>query len=300
MPKIYLQLLPVFLLIFSGTALRYFKVLVKEDSSVILNLVFYFSLPCLILGSIPNAELNRDFVFLPVIPIIIAVVLFIFAIPLGKHLKLERKTLGVFVISALIMNTAFAFPFVTLILGNAGLSRMLIFDVGNAMFIYSFGYYQACRYGNHKVDKRKLVKRLFGSIPLWSIVVALVLNFCGIRTDGFLHGYFKMAGDLTFPLLLVTIGILFDPRLVNVKAMYLALFIRMGLGMLLGLVLIHLFHLEGITKFVVVLATATPIGYNTLTFSSIEKLDSEFAAALISVSILISLIYIPAIVFIMM
>jgi len=296
MPKIILQLLPVFLIIFSGTALRYFKILVKGDASVILNVVFYFSLPALILGSIPNTELNHDFIFLPLIPVIIALILFLLAILIGKFLNLERKTLGVFVISALIMNTAFAFPFVAAFFGNEGLSRMLIFDVGNAMFIYSFAYYQACRYGNHKVDHSKLVKRLVTSIPLWSIVVALILNFTGIKTIGFLQGYFKMAGDLTFPLLLVCIGILFEPRFINIKAMSLALFIRMGLGMLLGLLFVRLLGLEGVTRHVVILATATPIGYNTLTFSSIEKLDSEFAAALISVSILISLIYIPLII----
>ena len=298
MQKIYLQLLPVFLIIFSGTALRYFKILSKGDASVILNVVFYFSLPALILSNIPNTELNHDFIFLPFIPVAIALTLFLLAILLGKHLKLEKRTLGVFVISALIMNTAFAFPFVLALLGNEGLSRMLIFDVGNAMFIYSFAYYQACRYGNHKVDKRKLVQRLLSSLPLWSIVIALIFNFTGIKTDGLFHGYLKMAGDLTIPLLLISIGILFEPRLVNFRAMGYALFIRMGLGMLLGLALIQLLKIEGITRFVVILATATPIGYNTLTFSSIEKLDTEFAAALISVSILISMIYIPAIVFI--
>jgi malate permease and related proteins len=297
MAKIYLQLLPVFLVIFSGTALRYFKILQKEDSSVILNVVFYFSLPALIISSIPNIVLEKDFVYLPIIPIIIALTLFLLALVLGKFLKLERKTLGVFVISSLIMNTAFAYPFVSALLGADGLARMLIFDVGNAMFVYSFAYFQACRYGQHQTDKKKLFKRIYTSMPLWSIVVALILNVAGIKTDGFFHGYLKMAGDLTIPLLLVSIGVLFEPRLINLKAMASALLIRMGLGMMLGLLIIKLLDIEGITRFVVILATATPIGYNTLTFSSIEKLDSEFAAALISVSILIALFYIPAIVY---
>jgi predicted permease len=300
MPKVYLELLPVFLVIFSGTALRYFKILVKEDASIILNLVFYFSLPALILASIPNAVLGNDFIFLPIIPIIIALVLFIIATILGRHLKLERKTLGVFVISSLIMNTAFAFPFVAAFYGQDGLARMLIFDVGNALFIYSFAYYQACKYGKHQIDRKKLIKRLFSSVPLWSIIIALILNLLGIKTNGIFHGFLKMAGDLTIPLLLVSIGVLFDPKLLNIKAMSLALFIRMGLGLIVGLLLVNLFKLEGLTRYVVILATATPIGYNTLTFSSIEKLDSEFASALISVSILISLFYIPLIVFFVM
>jgi malate permease and related proteins len=300
MPDVILQLLPVFMIIFSGTALRHLKILTKADANVILNLVFYFSLPALILSSIPNSVLERDFVFLPFIPIIIALILFLLSLLIGKYLNLERKTLGVFVISSLIMNTAFAFPFVAAIIGPAGLSRMMIFDVGNALFIYSFGYFQACRYGNHQVDKKKLVKRLLTSMPLWSIVIALLLNYWGIKTEGFFYGYLKMAGDLTIPLLLICIGLLFDPKLVKMKTMSLALFIRMGLGVLLGLLFIYLFKLEGITRQVVILATATPIGYNTLTFSSIEKLDTEFAAALISFSIIIALLYIPAIIFIMM
>jgi predicted permease len=287
------------MIIFSGTALRQLKILTKADANVILNLVFYFSLPALILSSIPSSALERDFVFLPIIPVIIAIILFALALIIGKYLNLERKTLGVFVINSLIMNTAFAFPFVAAIIGSAGLSRLMIFDVGNALFIYSFGYFQACRYGNHQVDRKKLIKRLLTSMPLWSIVIALIFYFLGIKTEGFLHGYLKIAGDLTIPLLLICIGLLFDPKLVKLKTMGLALFIRMGLGMLLGLFFIYLFKLEGITRQVVILATATPIGYNTLTFSSIEKLDTEFAAALISFSIIIALLYIPAIILLM-
>ena len=49
-----------------------------------------------------------------------------------------------------------------------------------------------------------------------------------------------------------------------------ALIIRMGLGLFLGILLAYIFGLEGVTKNVVILATATPVGYNTLTFSSVE------------------------------
>jgi predicted Na+-dependent transporter len=35
------------------------------------------------------------------------------------------------------------------------------------------------------------------------------------------------------------------------------------------------------------------VGYNTLTFSSLAKLDVEFASSLVSVSVLLGLIYTP-------
>jgi malate permease and related proteins len=300
MPDIYKELVPVFLMIFSGIILRYFGILKRENAHTSLQLVFYISLPALILANIPNTQLNRDFIFLPVIPLIIGIVLFIIARITGKYLRLERKTLGVFVISSLIINTAFAFPFVLAIHGQDGLSRILIIDIGNALFIYGFAYYQACRYGNHQVERRKIYKKLLFSVPLWAIFVAVLFNFLEIKTNGIFYSYLKMAGDLTIPLLLLAVGIFFEPRLINLRAMGVAIFIRMGLGMLMGIFLSSIFNLEGISRHVVIIATATPVGYNTLIFSSLEKLDSEFAAALVSVSILIAMVCVPFILFLVL
>jgi malate permease and related proteins len=296
MPEIYLQFLPVFMLIFSGFALRKFGVVSKNDSSPILQVVFYFSLPALILANIPNTELNPDFVYLPLVPVLIGLVLFFLAKGVSSRLNLEPKTLGVFIISALIMNTAFAIPFSMAFLGKEGLAGLLIFDMGNALFIYGFAYFQACKYGNHSFDRSKALKRVLKSVPLWSVFIAVVMNLAGIRTEGVFLDFLSIAGALTIPLLLLSVGILFEPKLIRPSGMIWALIIRMGFGLLLGFVFIRFFGLSGVASYVVILATATPVGYNTLTFSSLEKLDTEFAAALISVSILISLVYIPLIV----
>jgi len=43
MLKIYIEMLSIFLLIISGMVLRYFKIVKKEDASVLLNLVFYLT-----------------------------------------------------------------------------------------------------------------------------------------------------------------------------------------------------------------------------------------------------------------
>jgi malate permease and related proteins len=297
MPEVYKELVPVFLMIFLGILLKYFKILTSENAHLLLQVVFYISLPSLILANIPNAVLEPDFIYLPVIPLFIGVILFYISRKIGGLLKLDRKTFGVFVISSLIINTAFAFPFVAAMYGNEGLSRILIIDIGNAVFIYGFAYYQACKYGNQEVNRKLVVKRLSLSIPLWSIGIALALNLLNIGTTGTLHEFFKMAGSLTIPLLLLSVGAFFELKILKFKALSMAIIIRMGMGLILGWVLADLLDLEGITRNVVILATASPVGYNTLIFSSLEKLDTEFAASLVSISILIAIIYIPAIYF---
>jgi predicted permease len=297
MTEVYSELIAVFLMIFLGIVLKYFKILTSENAHLLLQLVFYISLPALILANIPNTDLEPDFIYLPVIPLIIGIILFFISRIIARLLKLERKTFGVFVISSLILNTAFAFPFVMAMYGEEGLSGILIIDIGNAIFIYGFAYYQACKFGNHEVNRKLIIKRLLLSVPLWTIAVAITLNLLNINTTGAFHGFLKMAGSLTIPLLLLSVGAFFELKILKFKALSLAILIRMGLGMIIGWGLTSLLGLEGIIRNVVILATATPVGYNTLIFSSLEKLDTEFAASLVSISILIAIIYIPAIYF---
>jgi malate permease and related proteins len=297
MVKIYSELITIFLLILSGIALRYFRILKKEDASVFLNLVFFITMPALVLANLPSADINYDYLWLPVIPVIVGLITFLVTLYLSRFMDLERKTLGVFVISSLILNTAFIFPFVVLYFKQEGLSRILFFDVGNVFMIFGFGYYQACKFGNHQITNKQLIKRFLTAIPLWAIVLAVVMNYLNLSIKGPLYNFIKITGDLTIPLLLISVGIFFDPRIIKLKVMFAALFLRMGFGMLTGLLLANLFGLEGLTKAVAILGTSTPVGYNTLIFASIENLDKEFAAALVSTSILIALVYVPFMIF---
>ena len=283
----------IFLLIFSGMSLRYLKIVRKDDASVLLNLVFYLTMPALVLSTLPSANISYDYLFLPLIPAIVGFILFYTSKFVARYIHLERKTLGVFMISSLILNTAFIFPLVILFFKEEGLARLLFLDVGNVLMIFGFGYYQACRYGNHGITNKEIFKRFAGALPLWAILLAIIFNYLQITLKGPLFNFAKTTGDLTFPLLLISVGIFFEIRFVKLKALLIAIFIRMGLGMLIGLFLANLLGLQGFTKAIAILGTATPIGYNTLIFASIENLDKEFAAALVSSSILIALIYVP-------
>lgn len=299
MIKIYLELLPIFFLIFIGILIRYFGVVKKTEAGLFLKLVFFVTMPALVLTNIPNTVISKDFVFLPIIPPIIGLILFIITGTVGKKLKLDAKTLGVFIISSLILNTAFIFPFVSMLYGQEGISKILIFDVGNAIMIFGFAYYQACKYGNTSLSRKELLLKFLRAMPLWAILIAVVMNLTGLKLEGSLYTFAKITGDITIPLLLISVGIFFQPKLSYLKVSVIAIFIRMGLGMLLGLLLAHLFQLEGLTKKIAILATATPMGYNVLTFSSIENLNKEFAADLVSTSILIALFYVPFIIYLL-
>ncbi|HRY83517.1 MAG TPA: AEC family transporter, partial [Candidatus Cloacimonadota bacterium] len=64
-------------------------------------------------------------------------------------------------------------------------------------------------------------------------------------------------------------------------------------GLALGYMLAAIFGLEGINRVVVIVTSATPVGFNTLIFANLENMDREFAATMVSISIVIALFYLP-------
>jgi predicted permease len=297
MLQIYLDLLPLFLLILAGMALKFFGIIKKQDASLFLKLVFYLTMPALVITNIPNTNITTDFIFLPAIPVIIGAILFFISRFIGKQFNLEKKTLGVFVISSIIMNTALIFAFVSIIYGNDGIARILVLDAGNVLMIFGFAYFQACKYGNHGISNKQLLKRFLGAVPAWALLVASVMNMIGFKLEGPVYEFAKITGDLTIPLLLISVGIFFEPKIVHIKANVTAVAIRIGFGGIIGLIIVNLLDLQGITRDISILSAAAPVGYNTLTFSSIENLDKEFAAGLVSSTILLALAYVPLIIY---
>jgi len=73
----------------------------------------------------------------------------------------------------------------------------------------------------------------------------------------------------------------------------------MGIGFVLGYSLALLFGLDGLERTIVIIGSSAPVGYNNLTFASMENLDKEFAASLVSIAMLIGVILVPLLIFLL-
>jgi predicted permease len=105
--------------------------------------------------------------------------------------------------------------------------------------------------------------------------------------------------QMTGPLILIALGIFFSLKIAKLPIALGIASIRLGLGLLVGILLASALGLEGITYAVIVLCCAGPIGFNALTYSSLAKLDAELSASAVSISILAGLIYIPALIYLL-
>lgn len=294
MNEVVLKITPVILIFILGYVLKRINLLKKEDGDLLLKIVFYISLPALIFLSVTSINLSFEFIYLPIIAVLIIFITFFVSLVYGRMiLHLPNFSLGVFLIGSMIMNIGFNLPFFIAAYGEEGLARASIFDFGNAFLVLTFIYYLACRYGNQKSNFKMMVKKFILLPPIWALIISIMFNLTGVQTPNLIGNFFHMIGNLTIPLIMLSLGIYFNVKIVKFPALSSAIVIRMLFGLLLGFTFSKIFALEGMNRLIVIIAAAAPVGYNTLVFASLENLDKEFAASLVSFSILIGIFFIP-------
>ncbi len=283
------NIVPIFLAFFLGYFLKNFGFLKKERADIFFKLVFSFFLPVLIILSVSEVDISPEMITLPFIPPIISLFVFFVSFFSGKFLKMENQFFGPFLVGTIAINIGFTLPFIINSYGNEGLARIIIFDMGNAFMVFTLAYYLACRYGENGDKKINILKKLFSSPPLWALGVGLVINFSGTEIPRNVAIALGALGNFTVPLILIAVGTYFTPKIVQPTYVLLAVFIRMFLGLLMGFVVVSFLGLEGIDKYVVLMGSSAPIGFSAIIFSSLEKMNKEFAASMVSVGMLVGI-----------
>lgn len=282
----------IFILFIIGFLLKKRSLLDTKKADFFLKIVFNITVPAIILKSITTINLSREIAYLPLISMVIVLLSLCISFMVSKLIVLPKKTKGVFIIASSIMNIGFTLPFVFFLKGDDCLAKILIFDSGNAFLIFTLLYYIACSYGN-SLSETSMFKRLLLSPPLIVIILSLILNYLDITPGENLSIILEIIGTSTIPLLMISLGIYFNPVLKKPGIVFLIIILRSGAGIILGITAVEILSLNGIIKTVILTGACSPVGYNTLTFSSIQNLDTELAAEVVSYSILLGMIYIP-------
>ena len=95
MIDVYVKLSPLVFSYLLGIALRRTGVLKKDDGGILLRIVFYVALPSLMLLSVPEAELKRDFLVLPLVAVAIILVTYLIAYFVFRRVRGEPTVFGV-------------------------------------------------------------------------------------------------------------------------------------------------------------------------------------------------------------
>lgn len=299
MLPIIIKILPIIALFVAGIVLVRTGLLARGLADVLLRLVVVIGLPALILGSLSRIQLTPSLALLPISAMLTILVTGPIAWLIGRRLRLERATLGSFVVGAMIMNLAFEYPFVLLAWGHEGFAYLALLDFGNGLLVLTFVYALACWFGGRAQDWQRVVRSLLAFPPFWALLAALGINAAGIPIPVSGLAALQWLGAGLVLLVPLALGMYFNPRLIRSRALLAAIGLRVGLGLCLGGLWVSLFDLQGLHRSIVMLGTAAPVGFNTLVYASLEGLDREFAASMASVSLLLALVYLPVFIYLL-
>lgn len=263
------------------------------QAGFMLRLVINVGLPAMFIADVSRIELRRDLVALPASSLLIMLVTWALSLLLGRALHLSRIDQGTATISSMSINNGFLFPFVLAVWGVAGFGQLALFDLGHVIGQSFLVYAIATAYGGHATGLTVILRRVLSFPPLWALLLALLINVSGASLPDWLTLPLRTAGQLILLLVIVALGVLFDAGLLRDRRVPAIVLLRMAVGLLLGWLCVEAFDLTGLTRSVVLLGAAAPIGFNAVVLSHVEKLNRELAASAASISVVAGLAYVP-------
>lgn len=279
-----------------GVALSRARLATAPDGQFLLRLLFFIALPALSLVTLADAALPKETAWLPIGCAIVNFTGLGLAWLVGTRRGYSRELLGTTALGTMILNNAFLVPFVLAGYGAAGLTDLILFDLGNALVVSLVAYPLAFRFGGLDTNIAAGVRRALAAPFTWAIATGIGFNLADAELPDVADRFFSSLGALVGPLILIALGILFRPTLDGIGQVVTMVALRMGCGLVIGFALVSLLGLHGDTRIVVLLAASSPIGFTALTFSSMASLDEGAAARAVSASLLVGVVAVPIVV----
>ena len=284
-------LLPIFAYFLIGFLLRFLRIARSDQAAFLFRLVFYVTLPALVFLAIADSELSRRTIFLPVAGITVNLACALAAIFYVRMTISDNRQAGAVVLGAGITNMLFVFPFIFSVLGQAALADAILFDLGNAIFVGTIAYSITLYFGKTTAESAAsyLLKTIRAPIFV-AVTAALIVNTLQISMPAIANNILSPLGSATTPLVLIAVGISFTTAGLSHSLTIATILLRMLLGLVVGLFVIWVFGFQGLTAAVVAVSAAAPIGFSSVSLASVGKLDTEQAAAALSVSVAIGVV----------
>ncbi len=280
-----------------GVLLRVMKVVGDGDTRALGQVVIKVTLPATCFLAIVARPYGLEHGFsLAVTGAVVPVALVPLAFLVGQRIDSRPQLLGVMVCGASVANLGFfLYPIVESLFGDDGIATLVYFDVGNTIVAYSVTLLLARKFGDSATGPRVSAARLMvRSMPLWALCLGLICGFLGIVVPDLGRAVLEAAKACNAPLTMIILGMALRPRLREVRLTVATLLVRHGAGSLLGVGAAYVggqvFGWSTLDANLACLASGMPVGMIILIYSINEKLDEEFGASLVSVSLLVGFV----------
>jgi len=193
---------------------------------------------------------------------------------------------GIF-LAIMFLNAAnFPFPLVEDLYGDAGLFRGVLYYTAVSVLIFSLGIFIVSRKTN--------LKELLRVPVLPAVGLAIALNFLELRPPEPLMEVVDLLGQAAVPLILFVFGYaLYSVRLKHITITLISSVLRIGGGLLMGILSIWLFNIEGLSRDIVLIYSIMPSAVVNVIICKKYDSDTEAVASTVLLTTAISLFTIP-------
>jgi predicted permease len=261
------------------------------------KVVLYVCLPAAVLTYVPRLQLDVSLIGIIATPWQLMVLTLGLVSAATRLFGFERQVHAVLLMCVALTNSSFiGYPMVRALLGDHALPYAVVYDqFGTFVLLSTFGLYVLARYsGDTPPTTGQILLRILKFPPLWALLFALTLMPATPPT--WIASALKNLADAMLPLVMLAVGLTIQLRLTRAELA------PLSVGLLLKLVVLPAaaiplslaFGLQGEMLRVNVLETAMPTMITAAALAISHRLAPRLAAAMVGYGIVLSLVTLPA------
>lgn len=293
----------IILMILIGYILTSKKWINDENAQLFSRLVLNLSLPALMITNLMS-NFDKDKLlslgkglYVPFASIALA---YLIGKLVSKIIRVAPGRKGVFQSIFFVSNTIFiGLPVNLALFGDESVPYVLLYYIVNTTFFWTIGVFEISKDGtgsSKSIFSKDTLKRII-SPPLLGFIFAILLILLEIRLPKFILDTCKYLGNLTTPLSMLFIGhtiYSIDVKSIKIDKDIIALLIgRFIISPFLVILISRPLPLPELMKHVFVIQAAMPAMTNTAIMAKAYDADYEFAAIMVTITTILSLIVIP-------
>ncbi len=285
MPNIIDIVLPTFFAIFLGYLVGKFT---RINMAPVVDITLYIGVPALVLVTL----LNKEIILLDAAKMWASSLVIMFGCMLIAWLVfklIKQKHSGLYVSISMMNTVNIPFPVIYLAYGAEGLVGATLFYIPNVILMYSLGVYIMA--GKRWKDN---VKEVLSQPVIYAAVIGLLLNFLNVRVPELVVNSLDFVAMMAIPLVLIVLGHnLSGVKLASLPTTLLSCFLRMGVGLAIGLGIVNALNITGVFRSVVILDSAMPAAATSVILATKYRNEAEMVSSVVFLTTLISLASIP-------
>lgn len=289
-------------IIVMGFVLKKIGFFKDEDFQLLSKITIRITLPCAIITSFTGKQIDPQLLVLALFAILAGLTYMAAGYLINLKNSPDEKAFAVLNLTGYNIGT-FVIPFAQSFLGSLGVIAVSIFDTGNAVMCLGGAFSVACMIKDGSGFSVKRILRALGkSVPFITYITMLTLNLLKLQLPSFVLSVAGIGSNANAFMAMLMIGVGF--KLQGKKSQYAVLakmlLVRYGLAAVFALLFYYMLPFALEVRQALVILAFSPIGSAVPGFTNEMKGDVGLSSALNSMTMVISICIIVALLFAML